>query len=286
MDIAGAADLKALGGARAHFAAVGKTAFHAGAPSDRLDYFSPMPSAKSVLSFGISYNQDIEEPKEMGKRAKMAKMAYGKDYHRVLGKIALSFVDALKQESGKGIEAKVFVDTGPVSDKMAAYAAGIGFIGKNSLIVNRELGSYLFLGTILVSEEFAPSLPLEQDGCRGCGECVKRCPTGALDSGFDYEKCVSYQSQMGALSPKAAGAGYLYGCDECQKCCPWNKGKHACTVPDFQTGADSAYPLLDSVLSMDKPAFREKFGQSSAGWRGLGALARNAAAIKAFRGIK
>ncbi|MCL1802676.1 MAG: tRNA epoxyqueuosine(34) reductase QueG [Eubacteriaceae bacterium] len=277
LTLAGFAGLETFESQYKHFTHLGSgdIAFSKLSGSGLFGWKAIMPNAKSIISVALAYKQTIA-PSQEANKAKISMSAYGIDYHKAVMAKASRLVEKLQAELGTQVEHKIFVDTGPLSDKMAAYSAGLGFIGRNSLLVNEEYGSFIFLGTILVDAELEANDRLIESKCPECGLCVAACPTGALDSGFAYSKCISYQSQIGKLSRKAAGSGYIYGCDECQLCCPYNIAAPEAGEPSFLISLESAYADLNELASITNSQFKAIYGNSAMSWRGAAPIRRNA----------
>jgi len=174
-------------------------------------------------------------------RAWVSRYAWGQDYHEIIG-AKLEQLRAALEELAPGVETRVFVDTGPVVERAFARFSGIGWMGKNTCIINQEKGSWFFLGVILTSLELAPDLPAP-DRCGSCTACLDACPTEALVEPYvmDASRCISYFTIeiKGAiperLRPKI-GAN-VFGCDICQDVCPWNSS-HQPSAVSFQLSAE------------------------------------------------
>ncbi len=202
--------------------------------------------------------------------------AYSADYHAVarkkLGQIC-EFI--LANTSAK--EAECFADIGPSVDKNLAYSAGLGFYGKNTLIINPRLGSYFFIGYVLTDLPLEEDKPLP-DTCLGCGRCVSACPGNALDGGFKLERCASHINQKkGELTDgeKAIlrSSGYAFGCDICQRVCPHNRELPS-PMPEFLE--NRIYNLSeDMFVGLSNKEFKERYGGYAFSWRGKGVLLRN-----------
>ncbi len=205
----------------------------------RLDPTLVLPGAKSVISVGLVYNTDRPYSTETS-QPWVSRYAWGDDYHGVM-KEKLSELEALlKKELPSPLNMRSYSDTGPVSEKAWAAASGIGWIGKNSNLINPKLGSWFFLGEILTDLDLAPDQPAE-DLCGSCDRCIKACPTQAFSADYelDARRCISYLTieKRGAIPEEfheAIGLN-LYGCDICQDVCPWNHwkltGQHAAFAP-------------------------------------------------------
>ena len=195
----------------------------------RADVRRVLPSAKSVIVLGTIYNVDRPYSTENAdpSRAAVARYAWGDDYHAVIERRLERLVAAMRDAVGDGLEARAYVDTGPVQERVYAQYAGLGWIGKNTCVINPELGSWLFLSVVICNLELAPDAPA-LDQCGTCTLCLDACPTGALAAPYvlDSTRCLSYLTieLKGAipLEHREAIGEHAYGCDICQDVCPWN----------------------------------------------------------------
>ncbi len=248
----------------------------------RTDPSRLLPGVKSILALSFNYRYPTagEKPGDVP-RGSWSRFARVRDYHRVLGekmaRIAVR-IAALKP----GAACKAYVDTGPLLDRAIACRAGLGFFGKNSCLLHGELGSFTFLGEILLDFPLEPAREIKGPGrCKGCRNCLKACPTGALNSPYTLNPslCLSYISQASdyidpGLRPYMADR--LYGCDLCQEACPYNgEGSAAPVDPEFLPAKDPPPPLLP-LLDLGKRGFAAQFRDSPLFWRGRGVLQRNA----------
>src|SRR3954470_215811 len=196
----------------------------------RADVRHVVPSAQTVIVTGTLYNTDRPYSTECADRhrAQIARYAWGDDYHDVIGQRLEALLAWMRERSPEPFDARAYVDTGPVQERVYAQHAGIGWIGKNTCLISPSLGSWIFLGAIICS------LPLEvdppaYDQCGTCTLCLEACPTHAIvDPGvIDSTRCLSYLTieQRGPIPEElAAGMGsHVYGCDVCQEVCPWNQ---------------------------------------------------------------
>ena len=196
----------------------------------RADVRALMPSARAVVVTGTVYNTNrpySTEAADAG-RAQIARYAWGDDYHAVVGARLESLVQWMRRSSDEPLDARAYVDTGPVQERVYARHAGIGWIGKNSCVINPELGSWIFLGEIICSLPLEPDTP-SFDQCGTCTLCLESCPTGALVAPgvLDSRRCISYLTiELRGDIPEAlqpAIGSHVYGCDLCQEVCPWNQ---------------------------------------------------------------
>ncbi len=195
----------------------------------RADVRAVMPSAQSVISLGVVYNTDRPYSNQQTDpaRAAIARYAWGDDYHVVIEQRLARLLARLHQISDEEFEARAYVDTGPVQERVYAQYAGVGWIGKNTCVINEDLGSWIFLSEIICSLPLEPDVPA-LDQCGSCARCLEACPTGALvDAGvLDATRCLSYLTieLKGAIPEehRSAIGRHAYGCDICQEVCPWN----------------------------------------------------------------
>jgi epoxyqueuosine reductase len=195
----------------------------------RSDVRKVVPSARSVIVTGTLYN--CGHPYSTGRndatRGEIARYAWSRDYHHVIGERLDALLAWMTEQHPDPFEARAYVDTGPVQERVYAQYAGVGWIGKNTCVINPELGSWLLLGAII------SSLPLEADSpsldrCGTCTLCLEACPTGAFAAPYqlDATKCLSYLTieYRGSIpeAQRAAVGNHLFGCDVCQEVCPWN----------------------------------------------------------------
>jgi epoxyqueuosine reductase len=206
----------------------------------RLDPRLVVPGARAIVSCAVVYNTDQPYSNTLpGDHAAIARYAWGDDYHAVIEKRLESFESWLRAESGEGFVSRRYVDTGPLSEKAIAARAGLGWIGKNTCLVNQQLGSWLFLGEIITNLPLAPDAPVF-DRCGTCTLCLDACPTGALTEAYqlDARKCLSYVTieHRGDLPADGAAAiaNHVYGCDVCQDVCPWNRRAAVSADPAWQ----------------------------------------------------
>ena len=218
----------------------------------RSDVRQVVPGARSVVVTGTLYNVDRPYSSELPQGvARISRYAWGADYHDVIEPRLHSLLAWMRGAGDEPFDARVYVDTGPVQERVYAQYAGLGWIGKNTCLINPDVGSWLFLGVIITT------LPLEPDTqgleqCGSCTRCLEACPTGALvESGvLDANRCLSYLTieHRGALpeAHQAAMGAHVYGCDICQEVCPYNQPAPHSTDSAWQPrqGLDGP-PLLD-----------------------------------------
>lgn len=181
-------------------------------------------------------------------KLKIARFAVGRDYHFVVGQKLKAFCDFMRGVCpGEGLFWGV--DSKPLSERAYAVKAGLGFMGKNGLVITPDFGSYVFIGVVLSTLKFEFDNPLSEN-CLDCGLCLKACPTGALSpDGFDASKCTSYRTQKTVMDPVQAkqSNGWLFGCDMCQEVCPHNAQGALCDWPELLPQAGCGFDFFKSV---------------------------------------
>lgn len=238
------------------------------------------PQARSVIALAVSYASRtpgyLAQPPGPDE-GWIARYAQGRDYHLVVKKMLVDLARRLAADAGLGAipsqEHRVFVDTGPVLEKAFAQAAGLGWIGKNSLLIHPGTpgsgrGSWYFLATVLTPLELAPDAP-GVDRCGSCTRCLDVCPTEAFVSPYvlDARKCIStwtIESEEPAAVIDAARIGqHVFGCDLCQEVCPWNRRveptRHGALMPRVQ----NVRVALDELAALDEEGFRQRFPKSA-----------------------
>jgi epoxyqueuosine reductase len=253
-----------------------------------------MQGARSVIVCALNYNTSLpsstELPNEIGSQAGprgwISRYSWGDDYHKVLGGKLDALIETMRQEFPEPFEARGYVDTGPVVERVAAKYAGLGWLAKNTCLINEDLGSWLFLGTIVTTLDLAKSLgPAEApapDLCGNCSLCIDACPTEALVEPYalDARRCISYLTielrDAIPLELREPIGRHVFGCDICQDVCPWNRRAPISALPDFQPRKRDANPIfspdLEWLISLTEEEFREFFRGSAikrAKWRGL-----------------
>jgi epoxyqueuosine reductase len=225
-----------------------------------------LAGAKSIIVLATSYHQD-QFTRSPASDAVVARYARFDDYHDVLGgklKVLTQFVDRL---GGSGVRSLWYVDTGPILERDLAQRAGLGFTGKHTNLINRQLGNWIFLAEILTTLELEPDAP-EQNHCGKCIRCITSCPTNAITAPFelDARKCISYLTiELKGSIPvefRRAIGGRIYGCDDCLAACPWNKFAHEGSLMKAHTRKDLQQPDLIELLSLDDAQFKSRFAGS------------------------
>jgi epoxyqueuosine reductase len=226
------------------------------------------PGVRSVIMLGINYGPDDDPLAVLKDRGRGAVSVYarGDDYHEVMKPRLKALGRWLIEKAGGDV--KVFVDTAAVMEKPLAEAAGIGWQGKHTNLVSRELGSWLFLGAIFTTLELPPDAP-ERDHCGTCRSCLDVCPTDAFPAPYqlDARRCISYLTieHKGPIPRELRPliGNRIYGCDDCLAVCPWNKFAQAGREMKFHARAALRAPLLAELARLDDAAFRALFSKSA-----------------------
>lgn len=223
-----------------------------------------VPGAKTVVSVLSSYHHPIHnKQKEIRHKPLVAKYAQGRDYHKVVKKKLQQLFDFTAELLG-GIEGRVFVDSAPVMDKVWAQRAGLGWIGKNSNLLNKDIGSYFFIGEMIISAELNYDAPVT-DHCGQCTRCIDACPTNAIYEPYrvDATKCISYLTieHKGEIDADLHEnmQNWIFGCDICQDVCPWNSKALTAVFEDLHPRASILEKDLDDWLHLDEAKFETDF---------------------------
>jgi epoxyqueuosine reductase len=260
-----------------------------------------LEGARSVIVGALNYNTAPAYSTEAAQpgsanapgdkpRGWISRYAWGDDYHDVLGGRLRALLEKMRARFGRNFQARHYVDTGPIVERIAAKYAGLGWLGKNTCLIHPRLGSWLFLGVIVTTLELEPTLgPGEAppaDLCGRCRLCLDACPTGALVEPYllDARRCISYLTiELRGPIPeefRPQMGGMVFGCDICQDVCPWNRSPRRAPLTALQAfaprqpsdGASLFAPELEWLAGMDEAEFRRVFRRSAvkrAKWRGL-----------------
>ena len=243
----------------------------------RRDTRLPFPGARSAIVVGLNYG---------GKQpaGPIARYARGDDYHDVMTERLDELHRWLESELGEKISGKAYVDTGPILERDLAQRAGLGWIGKNTMLISPKHGSFFFLGALLLDLDLTPDSPFETDRCGSCTRCIDACPTDAFVGPrvLDARRCISYLTieHRGDIAPdlQPLMGSLLYGCDVCQDACPWNvKFASVHGDPALSPRPENVDPEPEELLSLDDEAFRQRFRRSPVKRAKRTGLARNAA---------
>ena len=225
------------------------------------------PEARSVIMLAEVYSPE-DDPRavlDQPERAAISVYAQGKDYHDLVKRRLKRLGRWLLDQAPEGAEIKVFVDTAPVMEKPLAQAAGLGWQGKHTNLLARDLGNWLFLGAIFTTLDLPKDAP-EISHCGSCRACLEACPTGAFPAPYqlDARRCISYLTieHKGPVEPelRALMGNRIYGCDDCLAACPWNKFAQAARDIGYQPRIGA--PELAELARLDDTAFRARFAGS------------------------
>ena len=246
----------------------------------RKDVKKILSSAKSIISLGMNYYTPEIYSDEKNK-GKVSRYAWGKDYHLVIWEKLEKIISEFK-ENEPSFEAISYVDTGPVMDKAWAIRGGLGWQGKHTNIINKEIGSWFFIANIITNWEFEYANPIS-DFCGSCTACIDACPTDAIVKEYvvDSNRCISYltieNKKNIPVEFKGKFDNWLFGCDICQDVCPWNiKFSSSSTTKEFNPKDGNNEIDLEKVLSLTKKEFDQRFKDSPTKRAKLSGLKRNA----------
>jgi epoxyqueuosine reductase len=238
------------------------------------------PGVRSIIMLGMNYGPETDPRDNISRRSigNISVYARNRDYHDVIkGKLKEI---GTRFAARSGAEIKVFVDTAPVMEKPLAASAGLGWQGKHTNLLNREFGSWLFLGSIFTAADLVPDEP-EADHCGSCRACLDACPTSAFPAPYriDARRCISYLTieHRGPIDPELRPliGNRIYGCDDCLAACPWNKFASAGREMKLAARPDLVAPLLGELLRLDDAAFRTLFSGSPVKRIGRNRFVRN-----------
>jgi epoxyqueuosine reductase len=248
--------------------------------SERTDPATYLPEAASVICLAINYFVPLRETDDAG-QGRIGRYALGDDYHDWIKDRLHSLADWMRQAAPEA-QTRCCTDTAPVMEKDLAARSGIGWVGKNTCLINEEIGSWLFLGEIVTTLQ----LPMDEpavDRCGTCRRCIDACPTQAITEPYklDARRCISYLTieHRGDIDPELAEkfGNWIYGCDICQDVCPWNGRAPAATDEHLQPRFETGRLDLRQVLSWTDQQYREKLRGSAMKRVKLPLLQRNAA---------
>jgi epoxyqueuosine reductase len=246
----------------------------------REDVRKILPSAKSVISLGMNYYKP-ETYSGAKNKGKVSRYAWGKDYHLAIWE-KLDWIISEFKENESSFEAISYVDTGPVMDKAWAVRSGLGWQGKHTNVINKEIGSWFFIANIITNWEFEYSNPIS-DFCGSCTACIDACPTKAIVQEYvvDSNRCISYltieNKKNIPVEFKGKFDNWLFGCDICQDVCPWNiKFSSSATIKEFNPRDGNKEIDLEKVVSLSKKEFDQRFNDSPIKRAKLSGLKRNA----------
>jgi epoxyqueuosine reductase len=256
------------------------TGYHAGMQymenhfDKRLDPTLLVPGAKSVISLLYNYYPDQQQKTGV---PQLAKYAYGKDYHDVIKDKLKLLMQRIRIEIGE-VDGRAFVDSAPVMERSWARLAGLGWIGKHTLLITKKKGSFFFLAELILDLELQPDSPVT-DHCGSCRLCIDACPTGAIHENqiLDAGKCISYltielKEEMIPASFRGKMAGWYFGCDICQDVCPWNRFSSPHREPAFAPNEAISNMTASDWQDISEDVFKTLTRHSPlkrAGWKGI-----------------
>lgn len=226
------------------------------------------PEVRSLIALALNYYTPHQHPQGPDS-AKISRYGWGRDYHKVLHKKLKAFCEWLEAQNPQ-IRARYYADTGPIQDKFWAQAAGIGWVAKNSNVITREYGSWVFLGEVLTNLELPPDSP-HPEHCGTCTRCLDACPTGAITQPFvvDANRCIAYHTieNRDPQLPEAIAShlqGWVAGCDICQEVCPWNQRFAKPTnIPEFEPYPHNLTVKLTDLAQLSDTDWDQRFPASA-----------------------
>lgn len=248
----------------------------------RVDPRKLVPGAQSVIVLVLNYFPEQVQTGDF----KIARYAYGKDYHKVIKKKLKALLKVIQSEVGD-VQGRGFVDSAPVLERTWAVRSGLGWIGKNGNLIIKGAGSYYFIATLIVDITLVPDVPFPTDHCGTCRLCMDACPTNAIvmDKVVDGSKCLSYATieYKGSTLPNHFNGRlneWAFGCDICQEVCPWNRFSTPHQTADLAPLPMVLHAVSDEWLQMDAAQFADVFGSSAIKRTGLAGMQRNILSIK------
>ena len=230
----------------------------------RFDVGQMVEGARSVVVCAVSYKSEISGGYGSSDECKIASYACNRDYHKTLKKMLKTMLREL-QKTYPSLEGRAFVDSAPILEKQYAVEAGLGWIGRQSLLVTPEYGTYGVLGEVVLNAEVdALDKPLAGAGCGECRRCMDACPTGAIvkPMTINTSRCISCHTIEAEPSAKINLNGWIFGCDECQNCCPYNKKAKPHNSTAFNPLFDPREITAEQWMTMAEEEFAEKFGST------------------------
>lgn len=254
-------------------------------PEKRTDPRLIFPEARSVIVVAVNYYTDHQHA-DSTDAGKISRYAWGDDYHDVVREKLKELLSWIKIENPDAV-GKICVDTAPMMDKAWAVRAGLGWLGKHSNVITTELGSWIFIGEIILNIELDYDNAVVEDHCGTCTACLDACPTNAIVEPYivDSRKCISYATiELRAdelpTDITANLDGWLYGCDICQDVCPWNRFEKQTEESRFEPRNGETAILLDEILSLTPETYATRFRRTAIKRAKLPGLKRNATALK------
>ena len=243
-----------------------------------------LENAKSIICLGLAYKPSgTKQPQQQsgGPVGAVASFAMYEDYHGFIKKLLKKLVEFINEKTGGGYKFRTCVDSAPLAERSLAVRAGLGFIGKNHMLINPVFGPQVLLGQIVTDLELEHDKPIEEN-CGGCDECIKACPAGALgpDGRFDARRCISYLTieYKGRIESQLAEkiGDRVFGCDECMLACPYQQKGDECRNKNFKFYPQRANLNLEKIINLTGEQFSRQFADSPIERTGVEMLQRNA----------
>jgi len=247
----------------------------------RLDPRRVLDGARSMIVVAHPYRQAAPDKPDDRPRGRVAMYAWGRDYHKVVKRKLFAVCDRLRDEVPQPFEVRVCIDTAPVIERELAARAGIGWIGKNTMVIDSQIGSHFFLGVVATTLELVCD-SAARDRCGTCTRCLRACPAGALCAPYemDASRCISYLTvELREDIPRklhAAMGDWVFGCDICQDVCPYNRRSQLQSDPAYAIRAPGPFPPLEDVLGWSEDDYRRTLAGSAMKRATLTMLERNA----------
>jgi len=244
----------------------------------RIDPGKLVPGAKSVITLLINY---FPSEKQQNDELKISKYAYGKDYHEVIREKLNKFVELIREQVGE-IHGRGFVDSAPVLERTWAQRSGLGWVGKNGNLINKQMGSFFFIATLITDLDLVPDDPFVKDYCGSCTRCIDSCPTDAIlpNKVVDGSKCISYftielKDMLIPSEMKGKFENWMFGCDICQDVCPWNRFSKPTNEIEFTPLPEILNLSTKEWEMMSEDKFRQLFRHSPLSRSKLKGIQRN-----------
>ena len=244
----------------------------------RIDPCKLVPGARSVITLLLNY---FPQERQGNEQLKISKYAYGKDYHEVIREKLRNYIEKLKTVSGD-FHGRGFVDSAPVLERTWAQRSGLGWVGKNGNLINKQMGSFFFIATLITDLDLAPDEPFSKDYCGTCTKCIDSCPTDAIlpNKVIDGSKCISYftielKDMVIPNEMKGKFENWMFGCDICQDVCPWNRFSRPTNEIEFTPLPEILNLSTKEWEIMSEEKFRKIFKHSPLSRSKLKGIQRN-----------